>query len=1199
MSWLREANAEPLPGYRLIEPLGSGGFGEVWKCEAPGGLNKAIKFVYGNLNSLESDGVRAEQEWKAMQRIKEVRHPFVCSVERLDFVDGELIIVMELAERTLHDMHQECQSSGLIGIPGDDLFRYLRDAAEALDFMNEKHNLQHLDVKPRNLFLVGDRVKVADFGLVKHLERQSASGVLGGVTPMYAPPETFLGKISPHSDQYSLAIVYQEMLTGQRPFNAKNIRQMAQQHLQGEPDLRSLPEAERPSIARALAKDPNDRFPSCMAFVAALYRARVIGRVLEPAQRGGARPKPMSDTMEDLFLDGFDPAPVNGGASVSAPPAPPKSNPNIDVSDLGVTVMQPDHGALRPSLIIGLGAFGRKAILELRCRFLDRFGDLSKLPVLRFLYLDSDPDANKQALVGAPEIALTRNEIFALPLQPVGNYRRRSLDHLAEWLPREKLYSMPRSLQTQGSRALGRLAFADNQQRLLARLRREIQEITNPDSIYQAVARTGLALSNNTPRVYVLGAAGGGGSGLLPDLGYGLRRLLANLRHAEAPVTTFLLCGAPQDPATPKPELANVYATLTELNHFSDSLIPFAAQYGIDGQRLIDHGAPFHSVYLLPLAHRTPDDLKTAVAHLGNYLFHEITTPLGRRLEELRQADQQGDPSVSAPSSSSVPLRTFGTYSVWFPRGLLLQQAARQACLRLLESWTASEDLALAEEVHTAIGALAQKYALHPDLAPESLARQFESGTQAGGPTDHGNSPGEVLAGILAKLEEQLMQPLAQEDPANWGKQALSRVRDWMGGLGDGEQDLGDWRKTKLARVLSATSLKIAEQWEQHLAQEIFALMQFPGARVAGAEAALERVRQTLVSAAETQGPAVAQATARVLQAWKQLETALEECAAGGGFRLFGGRSRTRQLRHFLDALAHFARLRLGEELAAACRACLLNLSGRLSERNRDLGFCRQRLRHLKELLEHGPGDPHEELTATRPGADFTLSRSPLPSTEAYWELIRHSSTARVILPEGQDDLEKAALRFLQSLPPEDWPQLDKELYEQVLQPQGGLHGACISGDLTRQIATPLLEAASTYLGQRLPVMDVAQILKSEAENGAAGGLQEQLRDYLERAAPRLAGKDAKQQTEMLLLPASPAGKALGEALTEFFPEVKLVRVPGQADLMFLREHGGIGAADLEPLLRISRAAYSDAATTPATSPHARFDISDWLPLDP
>jgi serine/threonine protein kinase len=446
MSCLREPNSEPIPGYRLIEPLGSGGFGEVWKCEAPGGIFKAIKFVYGNLKALDVEGARAEQELHALQRIKEVRHPFVLSLDRIEAPEGELVIVMELADRSLHDLLVECQATGQVGIPRDRLLRYMRDAAEGLDHMNERHNLQHLDIKPRNLFLISDRVKVADFGLVKHLDLQN-SGLGAGVTPLYAPPETFSGKISGNSDQYSLAIVYQELLTGLRPFSGKNPRQLAQQHMQAEPDLRSLPEAERPVVARALAKDPAQRFPNCMAFIRALHaaqgRVRALASKVGPEEGEDRRSTAPADYMEDVDLEHF------AGSGVVIKP-PPEEEDDGAISSLGMTVAQPDSGSLRPTVIVGIGSFGRRALRELRCRFYDRFGDLQKLPLVRFLYVDPDPQAVQDALRGAPEVAFSSNEIYHLPLQAVGHYRRRALDHLSEWLPREKLYAMPRSPQPQG-----------------------------------------------------------------------------------------------------------------------------------------------------------------------------------------------------------------------------------------------------------------------------------------------------------------------------------------------------------------------------------------------------------------------------------------------------------------------------------------------------------------------------------------------------------------------------------------------------------------------------------------------------------------------------------------------------------------------------------------------------------------------------
>jgi serine/threonine protein kinase len=258
MSLRIEANAEPIPGYRLIERLGSGGFGEVWKAEAPGGLFKAIKFVQRDamiddacvIGNNDPDRSRADQEWKSLIRVKSVRHPFILLLDRFENIDNYLVIVMELADRTLGDRFKECRSQGLPGIPREELLNYLAEAAEVLDLMNSQYQLQHLDIKPQNLFLVHNHIKVADFGLVK----DTTGGVklmtiTGGVTPVYAAPETFDGKFSRQSDQYSLAIVYQEMLTGHRAFTGTSMKQLILQHLQNAHDLTPLPVHDRPIIA--------------------------------------------------------------------------------------------------------------------------------------------------------------------------------------------------------------------------------------------------------------------------------------------------------------------------------------------------------------------------------------------------------------------------------------------------------------------------------------------------------------------------------------------------------------------------------------------------------------------------------------------------------------------------------------------------------------------------------------------------------------------------------------------------------------------------------------------------------------------------------------------------------------------------------------------------------------------------------------
>ena len=136
--------SEPIPGYLVRERLGAGGYGEVWRAEAPGGLSKAVKIIFGCC-----DDERAAGELAALNRIKQVSHPFLLSLERIERVAGHLVIVTELATSNLKQEFDKCREAGLVGIPRNELLAHLHDAADALDYISQQHSLQHLERQTR------------------------------------------------------------------------------------------------------------------------------------------------------------------------------------------------------------------------------------------------------------------------------------------------------------------------------------------------------------------------------------------------------------------------------------------------------------------------------------------------------------------------------------------------------------------------------------------------------------------------------------------------------------------------------------------------------------------------------------------------------------------------------------------------------------------------------------------------------------------------------------------------------------------------------------------------------------------------------------------------------------------------------------------------------------------------------------------
>lgn len=263
-----QIDAEPIDGYRLQRLIGKGGFGEVWKATDGRGFSVAIKFV--GLGELAGS-----RELHSLDQIKDVRHPHLIAIVATRLLDGMLAIIMELADRTLMDRLCEAQHEGHEGIPRDELLKYLSEAAEGIDFLNgvgsdASHRILHRDIKPQNLLLFGNCVKVADFSLAESIQFKVTES--SGSTPTYAAPEQFAGTATLQSDQYSLAVTYCVLRTGRPPFDGR-IEELIEAHRNQEPDLSALPPDERPVVRRALSKKPKDRWPSCSDFVRELRRS--------------------------------------------------------------------------------------------------------------------------------------------------------------------------------------------------------------------------------------------------------------------------------------------------------------------------------------------------------------------------------------------------------------------------------------------------------------------------------------------------------------------------------------------------------------------------------------------------------------------------------------------------------------------------------------------------------------------------------------------------------------------------------------------------------------------------------------------------------------------------------------------------------------------------------------------------------------
>ncbi len=268
---------QQLGKYQIKSLLGRGGMAEVYLAHDPQlDRDVAIKLMHPQLADEEGFAQRFSNEARAVARL---RHTNIVQVHDFDLADGRPYMVMELMDGpTLKDRLKSLRDAGQ-QMPLPDALRVAAAIGSAIDYAHQK-GMVHRDIKPSNiLFTQAGEPVLADFGIAKIAGQtmHTAAGSVSG-TPAYMAPEQAHGAADERSDLYSFAAVVYEMLTGRTPFSADTPAEMLLKHMQEPPPSplnwrAALPPAVESILRKALAKNPDERYPSAAEFVAALQAA--------------------------------------------------------------------------------------------------------------------------------------------------------------------------------------------------------------------------------------------------------------------------------------------------------------------------------------------------------------------------------------------------------------------------------------------------------------------------------------------------------------------------------------------------------------------------------------------------------------------------------------------------------------------------------------------------------------------------------------------------------------------------------------------------------------------------------------------------------------------------------------------------------------------------------------------------------------
>lgn len=1120
MSFALTVGTEPIAGFRCIRRLGRSPHSETWLAHSEEGTEHVIKWLYEGASL------------KNYRKLTSYRHPFLHLWDKVEPQGTELLLLADWSEATLESMLREQRT-----VEGTELLGYLKELAEALDYLHIKHRLFHGRLQPSQVGIQHGHVKLLDWGLVEPASLVDASWSLSDL--QRTAPEVLRGEMEAASDQFSLAVLYLEATTGKLPLDVASLPEFFLKRQGQVYDHRLVPAHLHQVLQKALAASPSDRFPTCAAFVKALEKAAIEKLVApEPAQ---AKEAPMATFVKESSKAeiNWGSSPTKSLSSAETSPIPTmmikslvaveqdknQRHPDSAYLNLNTLVYQSkvqSYGILTPTFILGIGKRGRAVLQELSLLFHQSYDGINMLPHIRLLALDEKKPENIPHYTNKPGELAPEHYYFFEPLTQGEKTRLVSDPDVNHWLPADILND-----EIEGLPGHTRLSLLRRQSALQERLKVECKTMLASESLHRSMQHTGQSIRQDlVPACYIVaGLDESISQGCLADLSYLLRGMIAEAGWGNGNVTGVLFLPE-ASPSSNKQ--AGAFACLTELNHYTQEKF-FSANYGMGHDFTYPH-APFDTAFFRKLTDVSkPEHLEVEFQETAYWLFRDISTELG----SLRIASRQ---TTSHHASDNTPWYSHGATVLQSSFEALHQLVKKRLLGNFIKNWLAPNaevqtqlhdelDLFMNENLHSA----------------SRLLHRFQ------------HMAAVVLGREPSHLIDEWIAPLRKGAAARPPLETLARdiMQKVEATFGTGS----GYQYSPILMAIQQESEAVGKEASALIEPFLMKFLDHPSVRIGGSLYLGKQLLHWITHQLTELQHNHSEIHEEMLRAERTLTQMMQQEE-----RSFAIMGRQRLVSQIVQDLSDYPTRVLQEDMFA--RAVHV-------------------FQTLKDVTE-------EALQKLKPAEDA------LSELRTQYEGSKVSDP-NLLLLDGESSVDQRVASLLDQLPEDVFFKMDNDLTEALTRFKSNYRDVCMGrGPSMADVLDLLDNSMEEVLEGMLPSEDAAEQLLTQPSQAVV----EQLRQSYRQARPDLMENTRSREGAycLMMTPNSDAGQELLQMAQATLPQVVGAPEGFTGEILFYRETGCLQPHDIYPE---GREAYHQALKQHARELHSRFDIAYWHHISP